>query len=126
MQQLDKISGYIRTVCEQIRWKKAHGLVSEEIENHLMDQRDAFIAEGMDEETATDEAIKEMEFYSLSLPLISPGGTAAVVNMTLIGIMLSVFKSGYLVRDNTSTSTLQKAKLFEMTDGKIIIYLNTK
>jgi len=63
--------------------------------------------------------------YSISLPLISHGGTATIINMFLIGIMLSVFKSGYLVRDRVDTSRNGKSKLFEVTDGKIIIHLNS-
>jgi len=39
--------------------------------------------------------------------------------------MLSVFKSGYLVRDRVDTSRNGKSKLFEVTDGKIIIHLNS-
>jgi cell division protein FtsW (lipid II flippase) len=44
-------------VCEQIRWKKAHFRIAEEIENHITDQRDSFMAQGLDEEAATDRAI---------------------------------------------------------------------
>jgi len=64
-------------------------------------------------------------FSQLTLPLISYGRTAIVINMTLIGIMLSVFKSGDLVRDNLTETLLRKNKLVEITDGKIIINLNT-
>lgn len=60
LQPPNKISQYLNTVCEQIRWKKAHVVISEEIENHIIDQKNAFIVEGFDEETATDKAIKEM------------------------------------------------------------------
>jgi cell division protein FtsW (lipid II flippase) len=60
LQQSDKISGYLKIVCEQIRWKKAHDVISKEIENHIIDQKNALIAKGFDEETATDKAIKEM------------------------------------------------------------------
>lgn len=35
---------------------------------------------------------------SLTLPLISYGGMSTIVNMSLIGIMLSVFKSGHIVK----------------------------
>jgi len=55
-----KISDYLKEVCNQIRWKKAHDVISEELENHIIDQRDAFIQMGMDESTATEKAIKEM------------------------------------------------------------------
>lgn len=60
MQQSTKISEYLKTVCEQIRWKRAHEVLSEEIENHIIDQKNAFMDSGMDEETAVDKAIQEM------------------------------------------------------------------
>ncbi len=60
MQQSNKVSEYLSTVCEQIRWKKAHFVISKEIEDHIIDQKNAFITNGLDEETATDKAIKEM------------------------------------------------------------------
>lgn len=63
-------------------------------------------------------------FSPLTLPLISHGGTATIINMILIGIMLSVFKSGDVVRDNIITQ--KRNRLFEFADGKIIIYLNAK
>lgn len=37
---------------------------------------------------------------SLTLPFISYSGMSTIVNMTLIGIMLSVFKSGDIVKDS--------------------------
>lgn len=60
MQPFDKIRKYTKCVCDQIRWKKAHSIISEEIENHLIDQRDANIADGSDEITATNNAIVQM------------------------------------------------------------------
>jgi len=51
----------------------------------------------------------EVVFYVISnlgfpiitstLPFISYSGMSIIINMTLIGIMLSVFKSGDIVRD---------------------------
>jgi cell division protein FtsW (lipid II flippase) len=61
-------------------------------------------------------------FSPLSLPLISYGGTAAIINMSLIGVTLSVFKSDKLVRDGIGTAAHENRKLFEIADGKIIIY----
>lgn len=60
MQPIEKIREFTRAVCDQIRWKKVHTFISSEIENHLADQRDAFIAQGMDESAATDNAILQM------------------------------------------------------------------
>jgi len=38
MSQSDEIKQYVKTVCEQIRWKKARSIVAEEIENHICDK----------------------------------------------------------------------------------------
>ncbi len=60
MRLLDDINKYSNTVCEQIRWKKARPIIASEIENHIYDQRAAYIASGDDEKTATDKAILQM------------------------------------------------------------------
>jgi cell division protein FtsW (lipid II flippase) len=64
-------------------------------------------------------------FSPLTLPFISFGGTATIMNMILIGILLSVLKSGDLVRDNIRMGE-RKNNLFKIVDGKIIIDLNLK
>jgi len=53
----EKTESYINSICEQIRWKKARIRVYEELENHIIDQRDSLMRQGLDEETATDKAI---------------------------------------------------------------------
>ena len=60
MQQPSKISEYLEAVRQQIRWKKAQSPVLEEINNHITDQKNAFLGEGLNEEAATDKAIAEM------------------------------------------------------------------
>jgi cell division protein FtsW (lipid II flippase) len=56
----DEITRYSTTVCEQVRWKKAHPGIAKEIEDHLCDQRDYYLSEGEEEETATEKAILQM------------------------------------------------------------------
>lgn len=60
MESSNKIKGYLNKVCDQIRWKKSHEIISEEMEDHIIDQKSAFMSEGLDEETATDKALLEM------------------------------------------------------------------
>ena len=60
MQAYDLIKEYCNKVSEQIRWKKAKPVIYTEIENHLCDQRDAYIADGDNENIATEKAIKQM------------------------------------------------------------------
>ncbi len=59
MQPFDKIKAYVDLVCEQIRWKKAHPRCTQEMEDHIIDQRDSYMAQGLDEQTATEKAILE-------------------------------------------------------------------
>lgn len=51
---------YLKVLQEQIRNKKARELVGEEIRNHITDQRDDYIREGMSSEEAMAAAVKEM------------------------------------------------------------------
>ena len=60
MQQHIKIKLYLETVCSQIRCKKIHSEICEEIENHIDDQKEAFKAQGIEEETAIIKAIEQM------------------------------------------------------------------
>jgi cell division protein FtsW (lipid II flippase) len=60
LRQSDKISAYLEIVRQQIRWKKAQPIVLEEIENHIIDQKDAFMRDGLNEEEATARALAEM------------------------------------------------------------------
>lgn len=51
---------YLDTLSEQIRCKKARPMIVEEIENHINDQAEAYIKEGMGEEEAVEKAVLEM------------------------------------------------------------------
>ncbi|MDR3601654.1 MAG: permease prefix domain 1-containing protein [Desulfosporosinus sp.] len=60
MEQSSKITEYLEAVRQQIRWKKAQSPVLEEIKNHIIDQKNAFVIDGLNEKEATDKAIAEM------------------------------------------------------------------
>ena len=63
----------------------------------------------------------------LTLPLISYGGIGTIINMFLIGIMLSVYKSGILYKnDNKLDISSNKNKIFQFIDGKLIIDFNRR
>ena len=56
----DRISAFVEAVGAEIRWKKARPLLTEEIRTHLLDQRDACMAQGMAEDEAQAEAVRQM------------------------------------------------------------------
>lgn len=60
MQEHETIQGYLETVQEQIRWKRARPVVAQELEQHLNDQRDAFVRDGKPPEEAERLAVADM------------------------------------------------------------------
>ena len=56
----DPFKHYTETVCEQIRWKKAHAAVTKELTDHLLDQKEAYIACGDSEALAEEKALQQM------------------------------------------------------------------
>ena len=60
MNASDPFKHYAETVCEQIRWKKAHAAVAKELTDHLLDQKEAYIACGDSDETAEEKALLQM------------------------------------------------------------------
>ncbi len=51
---------YINTVLEQVRCKAVHETLKSELESHIDEQAEAFIAVGLPEENAEEEAVKTM------------------------------------------------------------------
>lgn len=56
----DCFEQYIAQVCGQIRWKRAREGLAEELQTHLLDQKDACVAEGMAEAAAEAESLRQM------------------------------------------------------------------
>ena len=57
---LTNIKNYLDTVCDQIRFEKAHIFVKKELQDHIIDQTDALIEQGIEKEIAVQKAIAEM------------------------------------------------------------------
>lgn len=99
MQPSEKIRKYSNVVCEQIKWKRAHSAVREEIENHLADQRDSYITEGSDEAAATDKAIIQMgdpvtvgaELNRMHRPKPQLGMLILTASIVFIGLIIELF-----------------------------------
>jgi len=59
MRHFDIIDEYVKKVCKEIRNKEAHKRVSEEIRSLILDMRDYYIQQGLDEVEATERAIEQ-------------------------------------------------------------------
>lgn len=56
----EKIAEYLETAGDQIRWKRARPALTAELRTHLLEQRDACLDQGMDQEAAEAEALRQM------------------------------------------------------------------
>ena len=56
----DHMKEYLDEIFSQVRWKKAHGVIRKELEDHLSDQAQAFEDEGNTPEKAAEMAVREM------------------------------------------------------------------
>lgn len=55
-----ELQSYVDTVCNQIRWKQTRKAVAEELSDHLLLQKEAFLSEGLSEEEAEKRTVEEM------------------------------------------------------------------
>lgn len=54
------LHGWVNSATAQMRWKRARPVAAKELADHLSDQYEAFLEEGMDEETAAQATAREM------------------------------------------------------------------
>ncbi|MBR5292969.1 MAG: FtsW/RodA/SpoVE family cell cycle protein [Clostridia bacterium] len=60
MWEHDAKKSYLDKVCSAVRWKQAHETIRRELSDHIDDQAEAFMAEGMSPDEAMEKAVLEM------------------------------------------------------------------
>ena len=107
MESKERVEEYCRIVNEQVRWKVAHVNISEELENHIDDQKNAFIQQGMDKDEAIEAAVKEMgDPYSVGLSLDrvhKPKVQGMMLILAIILTFIGAFTRYLIVKDLGST-----------------------
>lgn len=110
METFEEIKKYSTTVCQQIRWKKARPSVATEIENHIYDQKSAYILEGFDEKVATQKAILQMgDATELGLELnktYKPKPQWIMILLTVVLISTGMFSNYYINKHECSWNLL--------------------
>ena len=98
----DKMQEYIAELCKQIRFGRVHLFVAEEMKAHLIDGRDAYIAEGFDVETATEKSITDAgdavllgaEFDRVHRPKAQWAMFLWVAGFLLLGLLVNIVLFG--------------------------------
>lgn len=101
-----RMEEYLSVVTEQIRCKKARGLVGDELKEHILEQAEAYEAEGMFEEEALERAVKDMgdpvetgvSLDRIHRPQMSWGALALIAAISLFGIAVHMALFEYNVR----------------------------
>lgn len=96
MNSSEQFKHYTEKVCEQIRWKKAHGMVAKEIENHLIDQKAAYMDMGDSESIAEEKALLQMgdpvavgaALDNTHKPAPQKGMIALIMVLTFLGLII--------------------------------------
>ncbi len=93
---------YIKAVEEQIRCKRAVPCIEEELKSHLEDQKEALIRDGMEEEKACKEAVRQMGdpvevgvmLDRIHRPKMEKSLLAIVIILSIVGALLQFLARG--------------------------------
>ncbi|GIM30479.1 cell division protein FtsW [Clostridium polyendosporum] len=106
---------FVQKVCEQIRFKAAHKGIKQELEAHIDENTEQYIAEGLDKETAAIKAVQSMgdpieiggELNKIHKPQTEWGVIASIILLTILGIG-TMFFIGELPFGNSSIFGLRQ------------------
>lgn len=111
MLQTNKVKDYLQDVCSHIRWKRAHEIVHKELEAHIEDQQEAFIASGIDEAAASAMAVEEMGDAAVVGSLLDrsyrPKPAWNVIAITAALMVIGYFSRLYIISQNRTYYTVQ-------------------
>lgn len=98
-----RMEEYLHTVTDQIRCRNAREMVSEELRNHILDQAEAYEAEGVFEDEALERAVRDMgdpvevgiSMDRIHRPRMSAGILLLTAAISLMSIALHAVLPGY-------------------------------
>lgn len=105
--------------------EKAHAFITEEIENHIIDQRDAYIAQGMSDDQAVDEAILQMgDPVTVGVQLDCthrPKPQWGMISLTIVLLFIGLFINTYLLNGTYSDNPVKIVSSMSIGIGLMFI-----
>ena len=97
----ERIERYLETAGAQVRWKRVRPALERELRTHLEEQTEAYLAEGMDEDAAEAEAVRQMgdaETVGLALDAVHrPKKQMAMLLLAGLAIALGMYlRAGFM------------------------------
>lgn len=97
----ERIERYLETAGAQVRWKRVRPALKRELRTHLEEQTEAYLAEGMTEDAAEAEAVRQMgdaEAVGLALDAVHrPKKQTAILLFAGIAIVLGMYLRAELI-----------------------------
>lgn len=105
-----EVSEYIETVTSQMRCKRARAMVAKELADHISDQTESYIKEGMEAESVGLEAVRQMgdavevgmEMDRIHRPRLDKRVLGIVLLFSLVSVFLQTMLVQGLDRDGMS------------------------
>ena len=93
----DVLRGWLNNATGQMRWKRARPVAAKELADHLSDQYEAFLDEGMDEDAAAEATAREMGDAVETGTLLDRAWRPRP-DWVMLGIVLAVAAVGLMVQ----------------------------
>ena len=97
----ERIERYLETAGAQVRWKRVRPALKRELRTHLEEQTEAYLAEGMTEDAAEAEAVRQMgdaEAVGLALDAVHrPKKQTAILLFAGLAIVLGMYLRAELI-----------------------------
>lgn len=130
-----QIKEFLDSVCEQIKYKPIRQEISEEIENHIEELKESYIADGLDEKIAEKQAIQQMgnaeeigkELNKIHKPKLDWKLLAISVILICFGFLVAFIKTSNTLTEDSGANYFIKYLLFVgmgVTIGTIIYFID--
>ena len=97
----EQIERYLETAGAQVRWKRVRPALERELRTHLEEQTEAYVSEGMTEDAAEAEAVRQMgdaEAVGLALDAVHrPKRQTAILLFAGLAIALGMYLRAELI-----------------------------
>lgn len=110
------VDAFLKKALQQVRYKKMHPYLAQELNDHIELLKEELINEGMDEETAYEQAVKHMgepesigkSLHEIHKPKIEWGVVTTLIAIVAVGLLVL----GIYSRDYSQVSYIKKQLLF--------------
>lgn len=126
---------YLQEVCAQIKWKRAHAAARRELGDHIDDQQQAFLEQGLPKGEAAARAVAEMgdpaeagqRLNRLYRPRVEWKLVALIAVMMVTGVLMRGFNRGWAITSIVATATVffigYRLPLYWLVRAPVVLYI---